>query len=81
MGGIRLCVRQEGVFAFCMLYTEREERRLLCGVVHCESFSRHLPNFQKVTNIVKHMGPSGVCILDIYVHAFIGLKNKVFGSG
>lgn len=35
-----LCVRQEGVFAFCMLYTERgEERRLLCGAVHCESLS------------------------------------------
>lgn len=60
VGGIAL--RETGG-SFCILhviYREREERRLLCGVVHCESFSVTLLNFQKVTNTVKHMGPSGV---------------------
>lgn len=43
-------------------YIQRE-RRLLCGAVHCESLSLTLLNFQKVTNIVKCMGPSGVVYL------------------
>lgn len=78
----QFCVRRKEFLNFACYTKERGEgRRLLFGAVHCESLSPITPlNFQKVTNITKCLGSSGVHTLDLCACIYVRGKSTAVGA-